>query len=136
MRDELNVVSTFTLALKFAFIFTRQQSNFSLLSSGHLAAPRYVIRNLFVHVYPTWNVLPGNVLRFDVSTRTIPHISAGVSLIGSQILIEGSVPDITKVRPLGHFTCSCYCGTNGLFIKHRVTSLTCAYHSLQASSSF
>src|ERR1700679_3848094 len=74
-----------------------------------------------------------NVLRFDVSTRTVPHISAGVSLIGSQILIEWSVPDITKVCSLGHFTCSCCC-TNGLFIKHRVTSFTCAYHSLQASS--
>lgn len=43
-------------------------------------------------------LLPGNALHFDVSTRII---SAGVSPIGSQILIEWSVPDITKVRSLG-----------------------------------
>jgi hypothetical protein len=66
MRDESNVVTAFTLALKFAFIVTRRQLNFLLLScSGHLATPRYVIRKLFA---PIPNVLPGNVLRFDVST--------------------------------------------------------------------
>jgi hypothetical protein len=32
MRDESNVVIAFTLALKFAFIVTRRQLNFLLLS--------------------------------------------------------------------------------------------------------
>lgn len=49
--------------------------NFSLLRSGHLATSRYVIKNLFISYsfscspatkpatcFPTWNVLPGNVL--------------------------------------------------------------------------
>lgn len=50
-----------------------------------------------------------------------------ISPIGSQILIEWSVPDKLSPEyvPLGHFTCSCRCGTNGLFIKHRVTSFIC-----------
>lgn len=88
MRDELNVVITFKLALKFAFIVTRLELNFSPSVSFSHATLRH--QKLFV--LPTW------ILRFDVSTRTIPHISAGVSLIGSQILIEWSVPDITKVQ--------------------------------------
>jgi hypothetical protein len=66
MRDELNVVIAFTLALKFAFIVTPagRQLNFLLLSSGHLATPRYVIGKKS-------SLLPGNVLRFDVSTTYI-----------------------------------------------------------------
>lgn len=92
MRDGSNVMIAFTLALKLAFIVTRQQLNIPLLSS--FSTPRYVIRKLFNFLLPT-----------------IPHKSAGgtvsMSPIGSQILIEWSVPDITKVRSLGHFTCSC-----------------------------
>jgi hypothetical protein len=141
MRDESNVIA-FTLALKFAFIVTRtcQQLNFSLLSMSFSHATLRHQKIIRSYPWPSKQFPPhgmcfqGTVLCFDASTKTIVHISVGVSPIGSQILIEWSVPDITNVRFLGHFTCSCCCGSNGLFIKHRVTSSTCAYHSLQASS--
>jgi hypothetical protein len=53
MRDELNVVITFTLALKFAFIVTRRQLDFSLLSSGHSHASlrhQKIIRSCLPHM--------------------------------------------------------------------------------------